>query len=38
MTIMTMEMVKKEMVETKKERNKRRTGTKKGDKIDKTRV
>ena len=35
---MTMEMAKKEMVETKKERNKRRTGTKKGDKTDKTRV
>ena len=35
---MTMEMVKKEMVETNKERNKRRIEIREGDKVDKTRV
>ena len=35
---MTMEMGKKEMVETRKERNRRKIKTKKGDKTDKTKV
>ena len=35
---MTMEMGKKEMVETKKGRNKRRIETKKGDKTDMTKA